>query len=93
MSHCTTLADNLATLRLVPAVAGLFFHEWFDSYTSGPHALAYYLVVFVTFVVALGVNFIIAVGYQSILDGASLAQKTRDVLVSRPAPPSCSRHY
>ena len=48
---------------------------------AGPHALTYYLVVFVTFVVALGVNFIIAVGYQSILDGASLAQKTRDVLV------------
>ncbi len=72
---------NLVNYAWFPLIGGLFCHAMVRLVHAGPHALAYYLIVFATFVVALGVNFIIAVGYQSILDGASLAQKTRDVLV------------
>ncbi len=72
---------NLINGIWAPLVAGRFFVLATTALDTGSHALGYYLLVFVTFVVGLGINFLIAVGYQCSLDGASLVHKVRDVLV------------
>ncbi len=42
----TCCVNNVATFMWFPLVAGLFFHELVRLAHLGPHALAYYLVVF-----------------------------------------------
>jgi diguanylate cyclase (GGDEF)-like protein len=75
------LLSNLVTYAWFPLVSGLFFHAIVRIAHVGPLDIAYYLVVFATFVVALGVNFVTVAGYQCFLDGSSIVHKTRDVLV------------
>ena len=47
----------------------------------GPDHAGYYLLVFVAFVIALALNFLLCAGYTSWMDGTSLADKTRDSLI------------
>ncbi len=61
--------------------AGAFFHAVIALTGVGPHAVAYYLVVFLTFIVALLVNFVGVFGYVCYLDGSSLAQKAREAVI------------
>ncbi len=75
------LLSNLVTYAWFPLIGGLFFHAAVGITGVGPLAIAYYLAVFATFVVALGVNFILVAGYQCFLDGSSFVQKTHDVLM------------
>ena len=59
------LLSNLVTYAWFPLIGGLFFHAAVRLTDVGPLAIAYYLVVFATFVVALGVNFTLVVGVPS----------------------------
>src|SRR6185312_9219198 len=71
------LMNNVATFMWYPLVAGLFFRETVHLANIGPHALAYYLVVFPTFVIALVVNFFGVIGFRCYLDRSSLAEAAR----------------
>jgi len=73
--------NNLATFMWYPLIAGLFFHATVHLIGLGPHALAYYLVVFLTFVLALALNFIGVFAYRCYCDRSSLLQAVRDVLM------------
>ena len=75
------LLNNLATFMWYPLVAGLFFRETVHLAGLGPHALAYYLVVFVTFILALAVNFFGVFGFRCYLDGSSIGQKAREAVM------------
>ena len=62
----------------------------FASASLGPHTGAYYLVVFLTFVLALAVNFIGVFAYQVLfMDGSIIGQAVRETC-SRSCPRSCS---
>ena len=69
--------NNVTTFMLFPLVAGLFFHETVRLAGLGPHAMAYYLVVFPTFIVALVVNFFGVVGFRCYLERSSIAYAAR----------------
>jgi diguanylate cyclase (GGDEF)-like protein len=71
------LMNNVTTFMWYPLVAGLFFRETVHLANIGPHALAYYLVVFPTFVIALVVNFFGVIGFRCYLDRSSLAEAAR----------------
>jgi len=75
------LLNNLANYAFFPMLAGVFFHVTTSLVAARPSALAYYLLVFATFVVALAVNFLGSAGYQAYLDRTALADKMRDALV------------
>ncbi len=73
--------NNVATFAWFPLAAGLFFHSATRITGLGPHELAYYLLVFLTFVVALSANFLGIFSYHCYLDRSSLAQKARLVVL------------
>ncbi len=75
------LLNNLATYAWFPLLGGLFFYATTRAAHVGPRALAYYLLVFAAFALALALNFLLIAGYQCHLDGSSLRQKARDALV------------
>lgn len=54
------LLNNLANYAFFPMLAGVFFHVTTSLVAARPTALAYYLLVFATFVVALAVNFLLS---------------------------------
>ncbi|HJS95857.1 MAG TPA: EAL domain-containing protein [Solirubrobacteraceae bacterium] len=71
------LVNNVTTFMWYPLVAGLLFRETVHLGHIGPDAMAYYLVVFPTFVVALVVNFFGVIGFRCYLDRSSLAEAAR----------------
>jgi diguanylate cyclase (GGDEF)-like protein len=73
--------NNVATFMWYPLVGGLFFHETVDLAHLGPHMMAYYLVVFPTFVVALVVNFFGVIGFRCYLDNSSIAEAARTAVL------------
>src|ERR1022692_3133687 len=73
--------NNLATFAWFPLVSGLFFYAAVHMAHTGPQQLAYYLLVFAAFIVALTLDFLPVAGYQCYLDGSSLIDKTREALV------------
>src|SRR5690349_4773281 len=75
------LRNNIATFMWYPLVAGLFFHAAVALLDLGPRALAYYLVVFATFVLALVVNFLGVFGFRSYLYGSSIVHWARQAVL------------
>jgi diguanylate cyclase (GGDEF)-like protein len=75
------VVNNVATFMWYPLVAGLFFHEVVHFTHLGAHALAYYLVVFATFVLALTVNFLGVFGFKCYRDRSSLAENARVAVI------------
>jgi diguanylate cyclase (GGDEF)-like protein len=73
--------NNLVVFIWYPLAASLFFHDAVRALSLGPHSAAYYLVVFVAFVVALVLNFVGIFAYGCYLSRSSLAQRTRDTLM------------
>jgi diguanylate cyclase (GGDEF)-like protein len=69
--------NNVATFMWYPLLAGLFFHESVRLAGLGPRTLAYYLIVFAAFVLALVVNFLGVFGFRSYLDGSSMLDNAR----------------
>jgi diguanylate cyclase (GGDEF)-like protein len=72
---------NLANFTWYPIAAGLFFHTVVHAGHLGSSTIGYYLVVFLTFVVALVVNFVGVFTYTCYLDGSSLIDRVRTVLM------------
>jgi len=75
------LRNNVVVFAWYPLTASLFFHEIIRLTHLGPHAAAYYLVVFLTFVVALIVNFVGVFAYVCHVTGSSIVQKVREALL------------
>ncbi len=78
-AHC--LRNNLATYAWFPLLAGLWFHAAATTTHDGQQTAGYYLLVFVAFMLALGLNFVAIAGYQCWLDGGSLRRKAMEALV------------
>jgi diguanylate cyclase (GGDEF)-like protein len=73
--------NNVATFIWYPLIAGLFFHETVHVAGLGPRTVAYYLVVFAAFVLALVVNFFGVFGFKCYLDRSSLAENARIAVI------------
>jgi diguanylate cyclase (GGDEF)-like protein len=72
---------NLVTFAWFPLLSGLMFHAWSISadvatrdhgYIRNP---TYYLLIFATFLIALGLNFLMIVGYEALLTKTSLLKR------------------
>jgi diguanylate cyclase (GGDEF)-like protein len=72
--------NNLAAYAWSPLLAGLFFAGAIHVAGVGPRAVAYYLLVFAAYMVALTVNFVSIAGYACYLAHESLIQRTRRTL-------------
>ena len=72
---------NLSTFVLYPLLAGLFFKGAIRLFGLAPHAPAYYLVVFLTFVVALAVNFTSVFASLCYLNRSAFAQAVREAML------------
>jgi diguanylate cyclase (GGDEF)-like protein len=73
--------NNLANYTLCPLLGGLFFHFAGSLAHIERASLAYYLLVFVTYLVALVLNFAMVAGRHCYLQRTSLVQATREMLV------------
>jgi diguanylate cyclase (GGDEF)-like protein len=72
--------NNLAVFAWYPLVAGLFFSAVARATGIHGHPLAYYLLVFVTYLVGLAVNLLGAAGFVCYLTRESLPAKIRATL-------------
>jgi len=72
---------NISAYVALPLIAGLFFDATVRLFHVGPHAIAYYLIVFPTFIVALGVNFTWVFGSLCYLNRSSLIEAAREALL------------
>ncbi len=73
--------QNLANYAWFPLVGGLVFHAVTGAAHLGDDNPAYYLTGLLSFIVSLLVNFTMAAGYLSFLDGKSLLKRAREALV------------
>lgn len=74
------LRNNLASFVWFPLIGSAFFHAALSLAHIGPDAVAYYLLVFAAFVLAMALNFVMVAGYQCYLDRSSLILKARVTL-------------
>jgi diguanylate cyclase (GGDEF)-like protein len=72
--------NNLVTYVWFPLAGGLFFNAAVRVGHVGAHDLGYYVLVFVAFVLALALNFVMVAGYQCHLDRSRLAEKVHEAL-------------
>jgi diguanylate cyclase (GGDEF)-like protein len=72
---------DVATFAWMLMVTGLFFHAAVGITHTGPGAAGYYLLVFVSIVLAIALNFLGIAGYQAYLSRLSLWQMTREALL------------
>jgi hypothetical protein len=73
--------NNVAVFAWYPLAASLFFHATTHATNLRPHDPAYYLVVFLTFVLALVVNFVGVFTYACYVQRASFVEKARDAFL------------
>jgi diguanylate cyclase (GGDEF)-like protein len=71
---------NVATFMWYPLCGAMFFHLTIGVAGLRSHDPAYYLVVFMTFVVALTVNIVGVFAFMSYLDRFSMWQKVRETV-------------
>ncbi|HWC85515.1 MAG TPA: diguanylate cyclase, partial [Solirubrobacteraceae bacterium] len=74
------LRNNLVTFMWFPVVGSVFFHTAVQVSGLGTANVAYYLLVFAAFILAMALNFLLVVGYQCYLDGSSLARRMYEAL-------------
>jgi diguanylate cyclase (GGDEF)-like protein len=72
---------NLATFIWYPLVAGAFFHLAVRLLGLRHGGAAYYLLVFLTFLVALAVNFTGVFAHRCYVEGSALTQAVREVVM------------
>jgi diguanylate cyclase (GGDEF)-like protein len=70
-----SLLANLVICFCYPLAAGLFFHALLGVTQAGVNDVGYYLLVFLTVNVALGINIAGVAGYQCLLYGDSLRNR------------------
>jgi diguanylate cyclase (GGDEF)-like protein len=73
--------NNLTNFPWTPLLGGLFFYATVRLADVGPSSVTYYLLVFATYLVSLGVNFLLAAGYRCYLDRTSLIAKLKTILL------------
>jgi diguanylate cyclase (GGDEF)-like protein len=73
--------NNLAVYAWFPMLGGLFFHAVTQAGQIETDQLRYYLLVFVVFVLALAVNFVMVAAYNSYTGGISIWHQARDAVV------------
>jgi diguanylate cyclase len=76
-----SLLINLATYASFPLAAGLFFHAAVSATGISHNAVGYYLLVFATFILALGMNFAAVAAHSSHLDGFPVYRRVREALI------------
>ncbi len=72
---------NVATFAWFPLIASLLFQATVRLMDLGAHGVAYYLVVFVAFVLAMLVNVIAVFGYRRYLYGTSIIHSVREFVL------------
>ena len=72
---------NVATFMWFPIAAALFFHAFLSVAGIGSREVAYYLAVFLSYLVALLVNIAAVFSYMSYLDGTSFWFKVRYAVI------------
>ena len=72
---------NVAAFMWFSLVAGCLFHVIVHMADLGSHDVAYYLAVFIAFVVALALNIVGVFTFMSYLDRFSIVQKVRDAVI------------
>ncbi len=80
-SRPAVFVHNLANYTLCPLAGGLFFHLASSEAHLGRSDVAYYLLVFATYLVTLSLNFLIVAGHHCYLERSSLLTKTRETLI------------
>jgi diguanylate cyclase (GGDEF)-like protein len=72
---------DVAVFAWLLLITGLFFHAAANIAHLDPSVAGYYLLVFVSIVLAIALNFIGVAGYQAYLSRLSLWQMTREALL------------
>ncbi len=72
---------NVATFMWFPLAAGCLFHVIVDGADLGSHDVAYYLAVFLVFLVALALNIVGVFTFMSYLDRFSILHKVREAVI------------
>jgi hypothetical protein len=75
------LLNNVVMFAWFPLLTGLLFHAVATGMSLSSAGAGYYLLAFVAFAFALGLNFVWAAGYQCYLDRSSLRQKYHEAFV------------
>ncbi|HEX3832555.1 MAG TPA: EAL domain-containing protein, partial [Solirubrobacteraceae bacterium] len=70
---------NLTNFTWSPLLGGLFFHA--TSRLVDPSSASHYLLVFITYLVSMAQNFLIAAGYDCYQDRSSMIAKVRQMLL------------
>ncbi|MDQ6732228.1 MAG: diguanylate cyclase, partial [Actinomycetota bacterium] len=73
--------NNVFAYATFPLIAGLFFHAASHLIGAGRADLAFYLLIFVTFLLALALNFVFVVGYMCFVSRASLRERALEAAV------------
>ena len=76
----TDLLNNLVAYMWFSLAAGLFFHWIMEAGAIERGSTDFYLAIFVAFIVAMAVNFLIVGSYSSYIDGSSFATEARRAL-------------
>ena len=72
---------DVAVFAWLLLITGLFFHAVANIAHLDPHVAGYYLLVFVSIVLAIALNFVGVAGYQAYLSRLSLWHMTREALL------------
>jgi diguanylate cyclase (GGDEF)-like protein len=75
------LRNNLVVFICFPLISGRLFHLAASAIGAGPRSVAFYLLVFASFLLSLVLNFVLISAYQSYLDGVSVMQRLRETLL------------
>ncbi len=73
--------NNLAVYAWFPLLGGLFFHAVTQAAQIDTDQLRYYLLVFVVFVLALAMNFVMVAAYNWYTAGVSIWRQAREAVV------------
>lgn len=76
-----SLLNNFITYSTFPLLAGVFFHAAAGLIGVGSNDVAYYLLVFCTFLFALALNFLFIAGYACFISGDSLWERARQAFM------------
>jgi diguanylate cyclase (GGDEF)-like protein len=72
---------NVATFMWYPLIAGLFFHLTVRAAGLGSRVVAFYLIVFLTFIAALAINIVGVFAFTSYVSQTSFRQKIREAVI------------
>jgi diguanylate cyclase (GGDEF)-like protein len=75
------IRNNVVTFMCFPLAGGIFFHVATRLAHAGPTSPAYYLLVFMTFGLALALNFLGIFGFTCYLERSSLMQRARECVL------------